>query len=100
MMPVVAGERSTRLQILLYSLLLLPLSMMPWWIGGTGAIYGLAAAVLSTLFLGLAIPVAWRERDGPDDAMKPERRMFKFSILYLFLLFGALVADRWWIMPR
>ena len=100
MMPVVAGERSTRLQILLYSLLLLPLSMLPWWIGGTGAIYGIAAAVLSTLFLACAVPVAWRERDGVDDAMKPERRLFKFSILYLFLLFGALVADRWWIMSR
>jgi protoheme IX farnesyltransferase len=100
MMPVVAGEKSTRLQILLYALLLLPLSMMPWWIGGTGAVYGIAAAVLSTLFLACAVPVAWRERDGADDAMKPERRLFKFSILYLFLLFGALVADRWWMMQR
>jgi protoheme IX farnesyltransferase len=96
MMPVVAGEKSTRRQILAYTLLLLPLSMVPWWIGGTGAIYGVAAAVLSTLFLLCAIPVALRQRDGVDDAMKPERRMFKFSILYLFLLFGALVADRWW----
>jgi protoheme IX farnesyltransferase len=100
MMPVVAGERSTRLQILLYALLLLPLSMLPWWIGGTGAVYGVAAAVLSSLFLACAVPVAWRERDGADDAMKPERRLFKFSILYLFLLFGALVADRWWMMQR
>ncbi len=100
MMPVVAGEKSTRRQILVYTLLLLPLSMVPWWIGGTGALYGVAAAVLSTLFLLCAIPVVRRRRDGDDDPMKPERRMFKFSILYLFLLFGALVADRWWIMQR
>ncbi len=96
MMPVVAGEKSTRRQILVYTVLLVPLSILPWWIGGTGAIYGVAAAALSTLFLLCAIPVGLRVRAGVDDAMKPERRMFKFSILYLFLLFGALVADRWW----
>jgi protoheme IX farnesyltransferase len=96
MMPVVAGETSTRRQILAYTLLLLPLSMVPWWIGGTGALYGISAAVLSALFLALAVPVGIRERQGADDAMLPERRLFKFSILYLFLLFGALVADRWW----
>ncbi len=100
MMPVVAGERSTRRQILVYTLLLVPLSLVPWWIGGTGAIYGIAAAMLSTLFLLFAIPVGLRQRESADDAMKPERRMFKFSILYLFLLFGALVADRWLIIQR
>ncbi len=97
MMPVVAGEKSTRRQILVYTLLLLPLSMVPWWVHGAGAVYGISAAVLSTLFVICAIPVGLRRRDGEDDAMKPERRMFKFSILYLFLLFGALVADRWWL---
>jgi protoheme IX farnesyltransferase len=96
MMPVVAGEQSTRRQMLVYTVLLLPLSMVPWWIDGAGRIYGISAAVLSSLFLLCAIPVAIRQRDGDDDPMKPERRMFKFSILYLFLLFGALVADRWW----
>ena len=94
MMPVVAGEKSTRRQILAYTVLLLPLSMVPWWIGGTGMIYGIAAGVLSALFLFCAAPVGLRQRDGADDAMKPERRLFKYSILYLFLLFGALVADR------
>ena len=54
-----------------------------------------AAAVLSTLFVAYAIPVGLRRQKGEGDAMTPERRMFKFSILYLFLLFGALVADRW-----
>ena len=95
MMPVVAGEKSTRWQILFYAVLLLPLSALPWWIGGTGAIYGVSALVLSALFVMLAARVGVRVRTGPDDGMKPERQLFKFSILYLFVLFAALVADRW-----
>ncbi|MEO6718500.1 MAG: heme o synthase [Novosphingobium sp.] len=95
MMPVVAGEKSTRRQILFYTLLLFPLSAMPWWIGGTGAVYGIAALLLSGLFVVLAARVGVRERTGPDDAMLPERQLFKYSILYLFILFAALVADRW-----
>jgi protoheme IX farnesyltransferase len=95
MMPVVAGEASTRRQILVYSLLLLPLAALPWWIGGTGAIYGITALALSALFVILALPVARRRRTGDDDAMKPERQLFKYSIIYLFAVFAALVADRW-----
>jgi heme o synthase len=95
MMPVVAGEKSTRRQILFYAVLLLPLSMLPWWIGGTGAIYGISALLLSALFVVLAWRVGLRQRSGPDDAMQPERQLFKYSILYLFILFAALVADRW-----
>ena len=95
MMPVVAGEKSTRWQILFYAVLLLPLSMLPWWINGTGAIYGVSALVLSSLFVVLAARVGIRVRNAPDDGMKPERTLFKYSILYLFVLFAALVADRW-----
>ena len=95
MMPVVAGEKSTRWQILFYAVLLLPLSALPWWIGGTGAIYGISALVLSALFVVMAARVGTRVRTGPDDGMKPERALFKYSILYLFVLFAALVADRW-----
>jgi protoheme IX farnesyltransferase len=94
MMPVVAGETSTRRQILAYSLILLPLSLVPWWIGGTGIVYGISAAVLSLVFLAFGVRVGLRHRDGPDDTMKPEKQMFAFSILYLFALFGALVVDR------
>ena len=93
MMPVVAGEPTTRVQILVYSALLLPLAVAPWAIGGTGAIYGVSALVLSALFLACAVPVGLR-RTGENDAMKPEKRLFKFSILYLFALFGVLVVDR------
>jgi protoheme IX farnesyltransferase len=95
MLPVVAGERATRRQILGYSVLLLPLTLVPWWIGGTGVIYGVAAAVLSTGFLALAMRVGLRARVADDDRMKPEKQLFAYSILYLFALFAALVADRW-----
>ena len=88
------GRGSTRRQILLYSLLLLPLSIVPWWIGGAGAIYGVSAAVLSIAFLALAARVGLRRREGPGDTMKPEKQLFAFSIIYLFALFAALVADR------
>lgn len=94
MMPVVAGEGATRRQILIYSILLLPLSAAPWFIGGTGAIYGVAALLLSGAFLILSVPVAFRTRSGEDDPMKPERRLFAYSVIYLFVLFAALVADR------
>ena len=94
MLPVVSGERVTRNQILIYSVLLLPLSLMPWWIGGAGAIYGVATALLSGLFLVFAARVALRTRTGEDDPMKPEKQLFAYSVLYLFALFAALVADR------
>jgi len=93
MMPVVAGETSTRWQILAYAVLLLPVAVAPWWIGGTGLIYGFSALVLSVLFVILAVPVALR-RSVEDDPMKPEKRLFTFSVFYLFALFSALVVDR------
>ena len=95
MMPVVRGERSTRRQILAYSVLLVPVAVAPWLIGGTGPVYGVAALVLTVAFAALSIPVAMRE-PGPDgDAMQPEKRLFKFSIVYLFALFAMLVVDRY-----
>jgi protoheme IX farnesyltransferase len=93
MMPVVAGERSTRRQILAYAVILFLVSLAPWWVGGVGAIYGVAAAALSGLFVALCVPVALR-RAGEDDRMKPEKRLFAYSVLYLFALFSALVVDR------
>ena len=95
MMPVVAGEQSTRRQILAYAVLLLPLSLVPWWIGGAGLVYGIAAAILSGVFLALSARVGLRRRAGPDDTMRPEKQLFAWSVVYLFALFAALVADRW-----
>jgi len=93
MMPVVAGEAATRRQMLGYAVALLGVSLAPWLIGGTGLVYGVAAIVLSSLFLLLTIPVAFRQ-SGEGDSMKPEKRLFSFSVFYLFALFAALVADR------
>ena len=93
MLPVVSGHQATRRQILIYAVLLLPLSLLPWWIDGTGAIYGVSALVLSSAFLVLSAQVGLR-KDLPGDKMLPEKRLFGFSIIYLFALFAALVADR------
>jgi len=93
MMPVVAGEKSTRRQILAYAVILLVVSLVPWWIGGTGAIYGVTALALSAAFVALCLPVASRLA-GQGDTMKPEKRLFAYSVLYLFALFAALVVDR------
>jgi protoheme IX farnesyltransferase len=95
MMPVVAGERSTRRQILAYALLLLPLSLAPWWIGGTGWLYGAVAAVLGLAFVALSARVGLRQKQAEGDTMKPEKQLFAYSIIYLFALFAALVADHW-----
>ena len=93
MLPVVAGEKVTRRQIMIYTLLLAPIAVAPWAIGGTSWIYGSCAVVLSWLFVVLAMPVFTRMRSEVDD-MTPEKALFKFSIVYLFVLFAALVADR------
>ncbi|NKJ40560.1 MULTISPECIES: heme o synthase [unclassified Novosphingobium] len=93
MLPVVAGERVTRRQILLYTLLLVPLSLVPWALGGTGLVFGVAAALLGLGFLALALRVGLRQ-SVPNDTMKPEKRLFAYSVLYLFALFAALVLDR------
>ncbi|HUK00375.1 MAG TPA: heme o synthase [Stellaceae bacterium] len=88
MLPVVAGARETKKQMLAYTILLWPLTLAPALIGVAGALYGAAALVLSALFTLLAIRV-WR-----DDGERSARQMFAFSILYLFLLFALLVIDR------
>ena len=93
MMPVVRGEASTRRQILVYAVLLVPVATAPWLIGGTGAVYGIAALALSFAFCALCVPVAMRQ-SAPEDTMKPEKRLFGFSVVYLFALFAALVLDR------
>jgi protoheme IX farnesyltransferase len=93
MLPVVAGEKVTRRQIMAYTLVLAPVAIAPWAIGGTSWIYGSVAVVLSALFVVLAVPVFTRMR-AEVDAMTPEKTLFKFSIVYLFVLFAALVIDR------
>jgi protoheme IX farnesyltransferase len=94
MLPVVAGVRNTRRQIFIYSLPMAAAAVLPWPLGLTGAIYGVAASALSAAFVLLAVPVLTNRATEPS-GMAPEKRLFGFSVLYLFALFGALVADRW-----
>jgi len=97
MLPVVAGARETRRQIVLYTLVLLPVSLAPWFLGFSGPIYGITTAVLGLVFLA----AVWRVRVDRQDETgvsltndAPARAAFKFSILYLFVLFTALAVDR------
>ena len=93
MLPVVSGNRVTRLQILLYTLPMVAAAIAPWPLGMVGWIYGTLAVALNTIFLWLAIAVA--RNDASEAAgMAPEKALFKYSILYLFILFGALITDR------
>jgi len=90
MMSVVAGERSTRRQMLVYAILLAPAALAPTLLGVCGWIYGAAALVLSLVFVGTAVAVV----RAPAGAHAPARRMFAFSLLYLFALFAAMLADK------
>ena len=93
MMPVIAGPAATRWQILLYAVPMAAAAVAPWPLGLAGALYAAVAAALSLAFLLLALQVLMNRAIEPKD-MKPEKRLFAFSVLYLFGLFGALVADK------
>ena len=89
MMPVVRGEERTKFEMLAYTLILLPLTLMPAFFGALGAFYGIAAALLGARLLWYCIrllreqsitPLAWR--------------MYRYSLLYLALLFVAMGVDR------
>ncbi|MEQ1687566.1 MAG: heme o synthase [Sphingopyxis sp.] len=92
MLPVVAGAGATRRQILLYTLPMAIAAIAPWPLGYTGALYGAVAAAMTVAFVALATQVALRKA-VVDDAMAPEKRLFAFSIAYLFILFAAMVID-------
>ena len=87
MLPVVAGRRETKQQMLLYTLVLWPVALAPWLLGIAGALYAAGAALLSAAFTGSAILV-WL-----DTTDRSARRMFAFSLLYLFLIFSLLLVD-------
>ncbi|MBX9773127.1 MAG: heme o synthase [Xanthobacteraceae bacterium] len=92
MLPVVAGAAATRRQILVYSLLLLPVGALPWLMGYAGLAYGLSSLAAGVLMVALAWRV-WTATDGPR-ATSAARRMFAYSILYLFALFAVLLIER------
>jgi protoheme IX farnesyltransferase len=88
MLPVVAGKAETRKWMLVYALLLFPVTIAPAVLGVAGLVYGVAAAALGGFFIFLALRVL---STATDDSA---RRMFGFSVLYLFLLFALLIVDR------
>jgi protoheme IX farnesyltransferase len=92
MLPNVAGAGETRRQILLYSLILVPVTFLPSLLGTTGLLYTIVVAVLGVAFLWHALDV-YRVRDG-DAARRACKRLFGFSILYLFAIFAAIIAER------
>ena len=91
MLPVVAGLAETRRQILLYTLILAPLGVAPWFLGYAGPLYGIVALATGAAMIVLALRVR-AERQGHAAS----KQMFGFSILYLFVLFAVLLADRLW----
>ena len=88
MLPVVAGQRETKRQMLFYTLLLLPLALAPTFMGIAGWLYGGVAAVMGVLFCMAALAVWYDKGD------RAPKRMFCFSIFYLFILFALMIADR------
>ena len=87
MLPVVAGAPATRRQIVLYSALMLPLSLAPFALGAAGPLYAIGATALSSIFLIGALRVWWVRSEAAA------RWMFRYSILYLALLFALLAID-------
>ena len=88
MLPVVAGARATKIQMLIYTLVLFPIALAPWALGIAGNLYGAAAVVLGGFFILAAVSVFLDRTD------RSAKRMFAFSILYLFLLFALIITDR------
>ncbi len=97
MLPVTAGERETKKQILLYALLLWPLTLAPVVIGMLGAVYAAVAFVLGALFVAQAVAVA--RADLVATQYKAAKHLFGYSILYLFALFAVMPLDRWLGLP-
>jgi protoheme IX farnesyltransferase len=95
MLPVVAGRAATTRQILIYSILLVPVSLLPWILGFSGPIYGATAAICGAILVVLALQL----RGSRTSNRQAASRLFAFSIFYLFVLFAALLtgssSDRW-----
>jgi protoheme IX farnesyltransferase len=94
MLPITHGQHFTRLHILLYSIALFATTLLPYIVGMSGWLYLIASVVLGLIFIGYAFKLY---RAYSDEL---SRQLFRFSILYLSLLFAALLADHWLIMVK
>jgi heme o synthase len=93
MLPNVAGQKVTRNQIFLYSFPMSVAAVIPYILGYSSWVYGAAASGLTAVFLVLAFRV-WRNTALEPSEMRPEKHLFAYSILYLFLLFAVFSVDR------
>ncbi len=96
MLPVTHGVEYTRWQILLYTVLLVAITVMPWAVGMSGLFYLGGALVLGAVFLWYA----WKMLDPPDEFFA--MRTFNYSVVYLMALFAFLLVDHWllpWLTP-
>jgi protoheme IX farnesyltransferase len=97
MLPVVAGARETRRQVVIYSLVMVAISLLPWLLHTSGPIYGGSALVLGAGFL-VSVWRMWHDRQDAQGGSltkdAPAKATFKYSILYLFVLFAAFAVDR------
>ena len=91
MLPVVAGLQETRRQILIYSILLVPLAVVPFFVGLGGIAYLVCSTTLGAVFLGLAVRVYFTTEGREADTAA--RQLFWFSILYLYVLFAVLLGE-------
>ena len=94
MLPVTHGQQFTRLHILLYSVALVATTVLPYIVQMSGWLYLISALVLGLMF----VHYAWRLYKDYSDELS--RKLFRFSILYLSLLFAALLVDHWLIVGR
>jgi protoheme IX farnesyltransferase len=102
MLPVTAGARETRKQILYYTLALAPLGMAPWLIGFSGPVYGGIAALLGLNFIRHAVAVLREAQDAEGRSLagdKAAKKCFRFSLAYLFALFAVLAAEKLILSP-
>lgn len=91
MMPNVAGEKSTRNQMLAYAFVLAPVGVLPWMLGFASPFFGVISAMLGAGFVFLTYRV-WANA-GTDETLKAEKRLFAFSIFYLFAVFAVLLGE-------
>ncbi|PZP56108.1 MAG: protoheme IX farnesyltransferase [Micavibrio aeruginosavorus] len=87
MMPVVVGDKKTKIQMLVYTLILFPVAVAPYFLGFAGWIYGISSTALGLFFIYTSIKVI------KDETLKSAKLMFGFSVFYLFAIFLALMMD-------
>ena len=96
MLPVVSGAKETRRQIMLYTIIMVPLTLVPVAMGFSGVPYGVAAGLLGLVFLERVRRVITDQQDAEGNSLTgdaPAKAAFKYSVLYLFALFGTLALD-------